>query len=308
MIKSLHFHTAAVYSALLAAALMLPVPYAAANPSLPEALQAANAGDARAQYMVGMMYMFGQNTRQDIAEGARWLERSVRAGIPQAMVALAALYDVGQGVPEDPKYATQLREQAARTGDPTARGQIADDRRLRGQADFRRASVLTDLKLFNEAVPYARRAADAGSANAQLLLGRAYHFGLGVNRDLPEAVHWFRKSAAGGLADGARALAYTYEFGLGQNADRGKALTYYDQAAKLGSEKARIAAANLRSPDYDRAMYRQGSGDSDGTLPSTSSTPSISCPNGTNPVTGVNGGVAYCQPYYGNTPQLPTEH
>ena len=301
MTKSLHIHTAIVHCVLLASVLMLHVPYAAANPSLGEALQVANAGDARAQYITGMMYMFGQGTHQDIAEGAHWLERSVRAGIPQAMVALAELYDIGEGVPEDIRRASQLREQAALAGDPTARGQIADNRNLRGQADFRRASVLTDLKLFNKAVPYAKRAADAGSANAQLLLGRAYHFGNGVPVNLSLAVSLYQRSADGGLADGNRALAYMYEFGLGVRVDRKKALFYYDRSAAKGSALARQAAANLRSPDYDQAMYRQDSGDSDGTSPS-SPTPSISCPYGTNPVSGVNGGIAYCQPYYGNTP------
>jgi uncharacterized protein len=69
-----------------------------ANPSLRQTLPAAQAGDARAQYIAGMTYLFGQGTRQNIAEAARWLGLSARAGIPQAMVALASLHDVEQGV------------------------------------------------------------------------------------------------------------------------------------------------------------------------------------------------------------------
>jgi uncharacterized protein len=223
-----------------------------ANPSLRETLPAAQAGDARAQYIAGITYLFGQGTRQDIPEAARWLGLSARAGLPQAMVALASLYDVGQGVPFDSDRATQLRQQAARSGNPTARGQVADDLRLHGQRDFRRASVLTDIHLYREAIPYAKKAAAAGSANAQLLLGRAYHFGLGSPVDMRAAVSLYQRSAAGGLADGNRALAYMYEFGLGVRVDRQKALFYYDRAAAKGSDKARQAAANLRSPDYDR--------------------------------------------------------
>jgi TPR repeat protein len=66
------------------------------------------------------------------------------------------------------------------------------------------------------------------------------------------AVSLYQRSAAGGLADGNCALAYMYEFGLGVRVDRQKALFYYDRAAAKGSDKARQAAANLRSPDYDR--------------------------------------------------------
>jgi TPR repeat protein len=223
-----------------------------ANPSIRETLPAARAGDARAQYIVGMMYLFGQDTRQDIPEGVRWLEPSARAGLPQAMVALAGLYDVGQGVPLDTERATQLRQQAAQAGDPTARGQISDDRTLPGQRDFRRASILTDLHLNAAALPYARKAADAGSRNGQLLLGRAYHFGLGVPVDKAAAFRLYQKSADGGLADGLRAVGYMYEFGEGIQADRKRALEYYDRAAAKGSALARQAAANLRSPDYDQ--------------------------------------------------------
>lgn len=250
-------------TALLAAtAVLLATPVLAANPSFSEAVAAARRGDIRAEYMTGMMYAFGQDTRQDVAEGARWLSESARGGLPQAMTSLASLYDVGQGVPLDPARAHALREQAARLGEPIARGQLADDRRLRGQADFRRASVLTDLNMEAAAVPYARRAAAQGSLNAQLLLARAYQFGAGVPQDYGQAFVFYRQAADGGLPEGARGLAYLYEFGLGVRADRAKALAYYDRAAAGGLSKARQAAANLRSPDYDQPRGG-GSGASD---------------------------------------------
>lgn len=246
---------------LLALVFSLPALPVSANPSLKDSLAAAKAGDRGAQYVSGMMLMFGQGTAQNLPEAARWLEASAKAGLPQAMVALAVLYDVGQGVPQDSGRAAQWRLQAARAGNPTAKGQIEDDRRLRGHADFRRAQALTDLRLYREALPYARRAADAGSPSAQLLLGRAHHFGLGTPKDLGQAARLYRASADGGLPDGAWGLAYLYEFGLGVPADRKTALAYYDRAAAGGNQRARQAAANLRSPDYDAPRnQRAGSG------------------------------------------------
>jgi TPR repeat protein len=147
-------------------------------------------------------------------------------------------------------------------GNPTATGQIEDDRRLRGHADFRRASALTDLKLYREAIPYAQRAAAAGSPSAQLLLGRAYHFGLGTPKDLAQAARLYRASADGGLPDGAWGLAYMHEFGLGVPADRKTALVYYDRAAAGGNQRAKQAAANLRSPDYDAPRNQRSGGGS----------------------------------------------
>ena len=45
--------------------LALCAPAFAANPSFGDALRSAKAGDARSQYIVGMMYLFGQGTRPD---------------------------------------------------------------------------------------------------------------------------------------------------------------------------------------------------------------------------------------------------
>ncbi len=224
----------------------------AQNPKFGDALAAANRGDARAQFIVGMMFLTGDDTRQDISRGVEYLEKSARADIPPAMVALANVYDAGAGVAFDPATATQWRQRAADMGNPVARGQIADDRRMPGQRDFRRANTLVDLKLYADAVPYAQRAASAGSVNAGLLLGRAYHFGIGIPVNLAEAVRWYRQSADRGLEDAQRHLAYMYEFGLGVDVNRKTALLYYDRSAAQGDALARRAAANLRSPDYDR--------------------------------------------------------
>ncbi len=253
----------ATYLALIFAILLCPAS-SAANPSLRETLPAARAGDARAQYIVGMSYLFGDGTRQDIAEAVRWLEPSAARGTAQAMVALAQLYDVGQGVPQDAARATQLRQRAANSGDATARGQLADDQKMGGQRDFRRASVLTDLHRPEAAIPFALKAANAGNANAQLLLGRAYHFGSGVRADQGAAFRWLQKSAASGLADGERHLAWMYEFGEGVPVDRAKALYHYDRAAAKGNRIAQQAASNLRSWEYDHppARYDAGSGSS----------------------------------------------
>ena len=265
------------------------LPCAAQNPSLANALKAAKSGDIRAQYIAGTMYMLGDSTRQNIPEGARWLQRSAEGGLPQALVALANLYDVGQGVPLDTARAADLRQQAVRAGNATARGMIEDDRKMPGQADFRRANVLYDLKLYDATIPYAKRAAAAGSGNAQYLLGRANHWGLGVPVNLPEAVRLYRAATDRGLEDAARHLAYMYEFGLGVPVNRKTALVYYDRSAAAGNKLARQAAANLRSPEYD-APVNYGSGASP--IPTTTH----DCPSGSS-----WNGAGRCRDSSGNT-------
>jgi TPR repeat protein len=239
-------------------------PVFAANPAFADALRSARAGDTRSQYIVGMMYLFGDGTRANASEGARWLEASAKTGMPQALVGLAVLYDIGHGVALDVNRATQLRQQAANMGNPTARAQIEADRTMPGTHDFRRADALTDFKRFEDAFPYAKRSAEAGSPDGQELLGRAYLLGRGTAKNLAAAVELFRKADAAGTAAGSRAMGYVHEFGYGVAVDRKQALKYYDRAAARGSSIAKQAAANLRSPDYD-ARPAQGSTGSGGT-------------------------------------------
>lgn len=54
-----------------------------------------------AQYYLGMMYLKGQGTEQDVEEASKWLRKSAEQGIPQAQYNLARLYMKGEGVPRD---------------------------------------------------------------------------------------------------------------------------------------------------------------------------------------------------------------
>jgi TPR repeat protein len=241
--------------------LAMSVPGLAALPPLEEALVRARAGDAGAQYQVGTMVLMGKGARQDFTQGAKWIEASAKAGLPQALVALANLADVGLGVPLDPARALALRQQAARSGDPTARGQLEEDQRLPGQAEARRASILLDLKQVSPAIPHAQQAAAQGNPNGLFLMGWFNHGGNGMPVNLAAARSFYRKAADKGHSEAARGYAYLHEFGQGGPVDRQTALHYYDQSAKAGNGLARRAAANLRSPDYDvRPLPSNGSG------------------------------------------------
>jgi TPR repeat protein len=76
----------------------------------------AEAGDADAQYRLGMMYDFGQGVQKDPAESARWLRLAAVQGLPEAQFALGMKYDVGIGVPWSPAEAHWWVRQAANQG------------------------------------------------------------------------------------------------------------------------------------------------------------------------------------------------
>lgn len=247
--------------------LALLAPCHAANPSLQQALSRAQAGDAGAQYTAGMMYLMGQGTQQDFVQARRWIGASAKAGLPQAMVALANLTDVGLGGPQDTEHAKELRQQAAKAGDPTARGQLEEERKFPGQAEFRRAATLVNLRQVQPALAHAQRAADLGNPNGLFLMGWFHHGGNGVPVNLAAARAFYLKAAERGHSEAARGYAFMHEFGQGGPVDRKTALMYYDKSAAAGNALAKRNAANLRSPDYDAKPAAGGGGYRRGQVP-----------------------------------------
>jgi len=85
-----------------------------------EALQwyfnAAEAGNAQAQFLLGLKYETGTDVSRDIAEAASWYEKAARQGNPEAQFKLATFLERGHGREADPAAAAQWYERAARNG------------------------------------------------------------------------------------------------------------------------------------------------------------------------------------------------
>lgn len=69
--------------------------------ALNELMPLAEAGDAEAQVLVGLMYKIGGGVPQDFAEAAKWLRRSAEQGESAAQGILGMMYVKAQGVPRD---------------------------------------------------------------------------------------------------------------------------------------------------------------------------------------------------------------
>jgi TPR repeat protein len=79
-------------------------------------LEAAEAGDAAAQSMVGEMYRDGVGVKADTAQALHWLELAATAGDRDAQAALGSMYDEGRGVAADPAAALAWFRRAAEAG------------------------------------------------------------------------------------------------------------------------------------------------------------------------------------------------
>lgn len=124
----------------------------------------ADAGNAKAQNGLGVMYYTGEIVTKDAtgkvmdndpAAAAGWFYRAAIQGYAEAQFNLGLMYANGEGVTKDE----------------------------------------------SKAVEWFRKAAEQGNVDAQNNLGVMYFTGEGVPKDVAKAREWFRKAAAQGNAD-----------------------------------------------------------------------------------------------------------
>src|SRR5262245_33442711 len=80
----------------------------------------ADAGDPRAQAIVGLAYYRGRGVTHDDAEAAKWLHRAADQGDAPARFTLGVMYGDGRGVPQDFAEAAHWYGLAAEQGDAQA--------------------------------------------------------------------------------------------------------------------------------------------------------------------------------------------
>lgn len=155
---------------------------------------AAAAGNAAAEFQIGVHYTEGKGVTPDLAEAARWYERAAAKGLAPAQYRLASLYEKGRGVPRDLGKARELYLKAAEAGNAKAMHNLAViyAEGAEGQPDM------------SAAAKWFKSAAEHGVADSLYNLGILYARGIGVQKDLVESYKWFAIAARGGDAEAAR--------------------------------------------------------------------------------------------------------
>ncbi len=126
---------------------------------------AAEAGDATAQYYLGVLYDHGEGVLRNYRTATGWYEKAAAQGNSDAQFNLGMIYYNGTGdpgaVPQDQVAAARWLEPAADAGHPMANYfmcQLLDEGKV----------VERDL---SRALAYCREAADSGIAGAQFNTG-----------------------------------------------------------------------------------------------------------------------------------------
>jgi len=151
----------------------------------------AEAGNAEAQYRLGVMYEKGLGTRPDYGQAMQWYTTAAEQGHAVAQYTLGMIAWTGYfGDMPDWRTAVKWFRKAAEQGMADAQYQTG---LLYG---FGPGGVSGNHR--EEAMWY-RQAAEQGHALAQCRLGSLYFKGTGVPQDYVLAYMWFNLAAANGL-------------------------------------------------------------------------------------------------------------
>jgi len=111
--------------------------------------------------------------------------------------------------------------------------------------------------------------AGTGDVRAEYALGRAYHMGDGLARNVAAALKWYSKAANKGHSRAQLAIGRLYEAGDGVTQNMGRAMEWYRLAANLGRlAEARFAMGQMYfkgrgvPQDYPQAFewYKKAAG------------------------------------------------
>ena len=150
---------------------------------LKQLTQAAEAGQAPAQYALGRLYRDGGPVEKNHLRSVIWLTQAAKQGDRRAMYAIGKLYLEEDDLPT----AMSWFQQSAELGDTLAQYHLGKLLLESGDADRNTVAVrwLTD-------------AAECGDPYAQYALGKLYLLGKPVPPDHDAAVRWLKQSAAQG--------------------------------------------------------------------------------------------------------------
>lgn len=212
----------------------------------------AEAGDAQAQYRLGLAHAQGRGVARDVVKALAWWHRAAVQGDAQAQYQLGLAYLEGQGVEEDPGLASAWLARAAARELPAATYRLARFYEARAttsddEADRRAGVVLLE------------RAAEQGHPEAQLRIGEIYAAGRnGVLRDPAWAARWFGKAARQGMPAAQGHLGDAFANGQGVPRDILQAAAWYRLAAAAGqptkSDAARTVETSLSRDQQDEVQ------------------------------------------------------
>ena len=148
----------------------------------------AQAGDAHAQYLMGLLYWGGSLVIPDTEKAQYWMEAAATQNVPAAQYSLGKLLLSDDALVHDPDQGIRWLKASAQNGNDYAAYTLGKEY-LSGRHVFKNTE---------KAAEYFRQAAQGDNPWAQYLLGKLYLVGDGVEQDEEAAYQWFQAAAEQG--------------------------------------------------------------------------------------------------------------
>jgi len=194
--------------------------------------------DHKAEEALVALYRKGMAAkgRGDLVTAAEAFGRAAEGGHAGAGYELGLLLKIGRKpIAQDLSRAQRVFLQAAEHGNMPAQYEVA-------QMFAQGVGVAPNCA---QAIGWARKAAEAGSPDAAVLLGELNVAECGGSRDPREAARWFRVAADKGLANAQFSLGVLYMTGDGVPKDLNEARKWLTAAASKGNNTARFYLRRL---------------------------------------------------------------
>jgi localization factor PodJL len=153
--------------------------------------QAAERGDASAQFIVATRYLDGEGVAQDVTQAAHWYQKSALAGLAPAQYRLATLFERGRGVPQNAATALVWYQRAAEQGNVKAMHNAA----------VIAAGTEAGKPNYDIAYKWFLAASQNGLKDSQFNLAVLYERALGTKANVDEALFWYMIAASQDDAD-----------------------------------------------------------------------------------------------------------
>ena len=161
-------------------------------------IDAANQGDAEAQYQIGMCYREGTGVRKNMKMSAQWFTKSAEQGHAKAQFQIGWAYNFKVYVVKpDREQALYWMTKSAEQGCVEAQEALG----MNFYSDFGMSPNPS------KAFYWLTKAAEQGSTNVLHNLGVYYYNGKGVKQDYEQAAYWFKKAVENQENDVARNLS-----------------------------------------------------------------------------------------------------
>ena len=147
---------------------------------------AAERGDASAQFIVATRYLDGEGVTQDVTRAAHWYQKAALAGLAPAQYRLATLFERGRGVPKDTATALVWYERAAAQGNVKAMHNAA----------VIAAGTEAGKPNYDMAYKWFLAASNNGLKDSQFNLAVMYERALGTKANVDEALFWYLVAAS----------------------------------------------------------------------------------------------------------------